>query len=199
MKNSDDTATTRTDRVTSPGVVESLRDTAETQTELPSVSGDGVLFTLDSLDGQPGYEVDGIAESVAESADKPVAQAGESAREQPFAIAKFFGRPPLLNHEDWDAYEAWEQTVQAELQPKGLIESLWARDVVHLTWEVERGRRLKKYLLESARPEAIRALVRVRIDDGQVDRAGFDALAAKTARNIWRNDMRNCPSIPPVT
>jgi hypothetical protein len=163
---------------------------AETQTDLPSVPGD--VTPPERHNPQTGHDdpdPDKIGASPAESVGKPPAQTVQSAREQPFAIAELFGRPPLLKHEDRDAYETWKQTVQAELQPRDLIEALWARDVVHLTWEVERGRRLKKYLLESARPEATQAMVRVRIDEGEVDQAGLDALAKKFARAAWQSDI----------
>ena len=133
-------------------------------------------------------DTDEITTRVGEVPDKPTSQSRSTAH-QPFVIADLFGKPPLLQHEDRDAYMTWEQAVLAELQPRDLFESIWARDIAYLTWEVERGRRLKTAILESARPEAIRALVRVRIDDGQVDRAGFEALATKCARQIFRNDM----------
>jgi len=56
MQNSDDAATTRADRVTGPGAVKLLRDTTETQTDLPSVPGDEAPLAPEGHNPQPEHD-----------------------------------------------------------------------------------------------------------------------------------------------
>ena len=51
--------------------------------------------------------------------------------------------PPLLEGEDADAYEELHARVFADVQPAGVIEEFWIRDIVDLQWEISRLRRLK--------------------------------------------------------
>jgi hypothetical protein len=194
MKNSHNPATAQADAETSPGAAfrVSREFSAETETDLPSVSGEvaplapqGATPERELDDGGP----DRAGGSAIESEDKLPAQAVESPRSQPFAIAELFGRPRLLSYEDLDAYNRWEQTVLAAVQPRDLFEAIWARDFSHFTWEIERGRRLRAALLEGATPEAIRAMVKVRIDDGWVDQRAHDAKAAELASLIWKGQV----------
>jgi hypothetical protein len=60
------------------------------------------------------------------------------------------------------------------------VEFLWVRDFTDLTWEIERNRRLRTAVLEEAEREAVRAIFRVRVNDGKrEDPRALDAIAAQ--------------------
>jgi len=63
------------------------------------------------------------------------------------AIESIFGPPPILPGEDASAYEALVRQVTADVKPAGIIEKMWVRDIVDLTWEILRWRRIKKTLV----------------------------------------------------
>ena len=54
-----------------------------------------------------------------------------------------FGPPPLITGEDADAYEQILARVSNEVAPQDLIEEMLLIDIVDLTWEIARLRRLK--------------------------------------------------------
>ncbi len=54
-----------------------------------------------------------------------------------------FGPAPLLKGEDAVAYDDLLARVSAGVKPADIIEEMWVRDVVDLTWEIVRYRRLK--------------------------------------------------------
>jgi hypothetical protein len=58
-----------------------------------------------------------------------------------------FGPPPILPGEDGSAYEALVRQVIADVKPADIIEKIWVRDIVDLTWEILRWRRIKKTLV----------------------------------------------------
>lgn len=60
-----------------------------------------------------------------------------------------FGRPPVLKDEDLAAYNALLAHVSKYVKPKDILERIWIRDAVDLTWEVFRWRRLMTNLLEA--------------------------------------------------
>jgi hypothetical protein len=62
----------------------------------------------------------------------------------------FFGPPPLLEGEDAAAYDALLAEVSGAVNPSDIIEEIWARDVVDITWEILRWRRLKANVLTTA-------------------------------------------------
>jgi hypothetical protein len=64
------------------------------------------------------------------------------------AIARktIFGPPPILEGEDARDYHELFARVSAEISPD-FIEEIWVRDIVDLTWEILRWRRLKLKLL----------------------------------------------------
>jgi hypothetical protein len=54
-----------------------------------------------------------------------------------------FGPPPLINGEDPTTYEAFLRRVSVAVRPRDVIEEILVRDVIDLSWEVLRSRRLK--------------------------------------------------------
>lgn len=65
------------------------------------------------------------------------------------------GPPPLLEGEDPQAYDELLADVSAVIQPSDIFEEIWVRDVVDLTWEIRRLRRVKTNLLAVALPDAL--------------------------------------------
>ena|SRR5271157_5852942 len=60
-----------------------------------------------------------------------------------------FGPPPLIEGEDQAAYDDFLASISAAVQPRDFLEKMWVRDVVDLSWETRRMRRLKASLLTS--------------------------------------------------
>jgi hypothetical protein len=138
--------------------------------------------TQQTPDNQADLPVCADNTALPETADKVAA-------EPPFAIGPLFAKPPTLRHEDQDAYQALQNAAQATFRPRDLFEEIWAQDFIQLTWEIERGRRLRKALLESTDLEAIRAVVRFRNDNGRLDKSALQAVAAEDARELWKNPL----------
>lgn len=64
-----------------------------------------------------------------------------------------FGPPPVLEDKDRDAYDALLARVTKDLKPKDILENIWVRDAVDLTWEIFRWRSFTKDLLEEGLDE----------------------------------------------
>lgn len=75
------------------------------------------------------------------------------------ALATCLGDPPLLNGEDKTAYETLSAQIESAVEPKDSIEYLWVRDVIDLTWEIQRLRRLKSSYLSACAPEGLTRLL----------------------------------------
>lgn len=63
------------------------------------------------------------------------------------SIADLLGPPPVILGEDARKFEELQARITAAVRPREAIEEIWVRDVVDLTWEVLRLRRLKASLL----------------------------------------------------
>ena len=71
----------------------------------------------------------------------------------PKDIAALFGRAPTLKTEDDEIYwNCMERFVKC-VEPQDVIEWLWVKDVVDLSWEILRFRRLKIDLVEIDRED----------------------------------------------
>ena len=66
-----------------------------------------------------------------------------------------FGPPPLLEGEDPAAYESLLKGVLESVEPEGFIEDMWVRDVVDITWDILRVRRIKARIVNAARATAL--------------------------------------------
>src|SRR5215213_7099159 len=65
------------------------------------------------------------------------------------------GRPPLVHGEDEGAYAELLARVQATVAPKDVLEEFWVRDVVDLSWEAVRLRRMKANAMRAAMHRAL--------------------------------------------
>jgi hypothetical protein len=70
-----------------------------------------------------------------------------------------FGPPPLLEGENPAEYQDLFGRISAVIKPKDMLDEIWVRDVVDLTWEIQRTRRLKVALLNSFMPGAVRNIL----------------------------------------
>jgi hypothetical protein len=61
---------------------------------------------------------------------------------------RLFGPPPLLAGEDAAGYDELLARISSAVKPSDVIEEIWVRDIVDLSWEVFRWHRLKKEVLE---------------------------------------------------
>ena len=76
-----------------------------------------------------------------------------------------------------------------DIQPQTNIEWLWTLDLVELSWEILRYRRLKKSILDVHRATAIEAILR-RLDGGGMPAGAMPMLDlhAKWTTAEWRDD-----------
>lgn len=95
----------------------------------------------------------------------------------PIAVAPF-GPPALLNGEDEKAYSELLLQLSSAVQPVDTIEEIWVGEIVALTWEVLRWRRLKAALLDAQAPDGLKQILG-RLMDEQDD---ADWLAERWAR-----------------
>jgi hypothetical protein len=56
-------------------------------------------------------------------------------------IRGLFGGPPLVNTEDHDAYDGLLSELVLEMDPHGIREWMWVRDLADLNWDILRIRR----------------------------------------------------------
>jgi hypothetical protein len=71
-----------------------------------------------------------------------------------------FGPPALVAGEDHGAYEDLRSAISDAVGPKDFLEEIWVRDVVDLTWDTLRMRRLKASFLTSTTSDGLNALLR---------------------------------------
>ena len=77
----------------------------------------------------------------------------------PAARSALFGSPPLIEGEDFAAYNKILVKVSAAMKPADILEDIWARDVVDLIWEALRLRRLKAALMKVAARDALQTVL----------------------------------------
>jgi hypothetical protein len=71
----------------------------------------------------------------------------------PNDIAALFGYAPILKTEDEEIYWKCMERVVKCVEPQDIIEWLWIKDIVDLSWEILRLRRLKIDLVEIDRED----------------------------------------------
>ncbi len=76
------------------------------------------------------------------------------------AVTEILGSPPLLPDEDIDVYNALHDKLRSAVEPSDIIEELWVRDVVDLSWQIARLRRLGATLLAACSHEGLDAVLK---------------------------------------
>ena len=69
--------------------------------------------------------------------------------ESPDEQLALFGLPPLINGEDLNSYKALETRISSSVKPADILEHIWVRDVIDISWEVLRWRRLEANLMRA--------------------------------------------------
>ena len=100
----------------------------------------------------------------------------------------FFGPPPLIAGEDPAAYATLRDRVADAVLPKDILEAIWLRDVVDLTWEVFRLRRLKAHLLQAAAHEGVKMVLAPLVLDEEYRAVGS---AAQELSERWARREEN--------
>src|SRR6266478_2552143 len=77
----------------------------------------------------------------------------------PNELKVFTKQPRLLPGENRRDYELLRQMMIDDIQPTTNIEWLWTFDLIELSWEVLRYRRLKQKVLETNRTAAIESIL----------------------------------------
>src|SRR5262249_11149110 len=70
---------------------------------------------------------------------------------------RLFGPPPLLAGEDAAGYDELLAGISFAVKPSDVIEEIWVRDIVDLTWEIFRCRRIKTKVLAKEGPSVTSA------------------------------------------
>ena len=82
-----------------------------------------------------------------------------SQKEIDHAIRTSFRNPPILASEDRAQYAEIKRLVLSEIKPRGLQETLLARDIVEAEWEVCRLRWMKVATLHAVLPRVIKSRI----------------------------------------
>lgn len=106
----------------------------------------------------------------------------------PAALAPF-AEPMLLPGERIDQYNAIGRAMIADLNPSSNIEWLWTLDLIELTWETLRYRRLKSEALAQHRQYAIETLL-VKIESQGLPASAWPSVVDHAQRNAseWSSD-----------
>ena len=101
-----------------------------------------------------------------------------------------FAEPSLLlPGENLRDYEVLRQLIVDDIQPETNIEWLWTLDLIELSWEILRYRRLKKSILDVHRATAIEAILRRLDGEGMPAEAmPMVGLHARRMASEWRDD-----------
>src|SRR5437879_2986672 len=114
----------------------------------------------------------------------------------PNEITVFMEQPSLLAGENRRHYKLLRQMMIDDIQPRTTIEWLWTFDLVELSWEVLRYRRLKQKVLETNRAAAIESILWDL--DGSCLPAGTSEMLRLANRRIaieWRDDAKAAAEI----
>ncbi len=114
----------------------------------------------------------------------------------PNEIRAFMEQPSLLLGENQRDYEILRQMVIDDIQPRTNIEWLWTLDLIELSWEVLRYRRLKQKVLETSRAATIESIL-WDLDGAALPTGTLAALRLQNRRSAteWRDDPKAAAEI----
>jgi hypothetical protein len=107
----------------------------------------------------------------------------------PVELVPFSEPSFLLPGESRRDFEAIRQMMVDDIRPETNIEWLWTLDLVELSWEILRYRRLKKRILDAHRVTAIEAILQ-RLDGEGMPAEAMPMVRTRARRTAaeWRND-----------
>jgi hypothetical protein len=156
---------------------------------------DDPLFSICSRAGAPVFEASEPTEdSVTDtrSLNRPTnqlsAQASSTAPESqvvPEAVRPLLGPSWIVEGEDPNLYEELLGRVGAAVEPRDIIDWLLVKDVVALTWQIHRSRRLQDGLVRSARRDAMERLLLIAWPESGERPDGADESYAKQLTDRW--------------
>jgi hypothetical protein len=116
-------------------------------------------------------------------------QAYQVPSQMPSELNAFLEPSPVLPDEDLKDYEFIKQMMIDDVSPQTNMEWLWTLDLVELSWEIIRYRRLKQKVLEVYREAAIQSVLQ-RLDGAGMPAGAADNVHMQTKRNAeqWRSD-----------
>ena len=85
-------------------------------------------------------------------------------------LVEILGSPPILDGESLDTYNAMHDRARSAAAPADFIEEIWVRDVVDLTWEVLRLRRMKAKFINARSSEGVGRLLDDLVDYEEKER-----------------------------
>jgi len=88
--------------------------------------------------------------------NKPAASSNDNTF---LSLCALFGSPPLLEGEDLAVYNELLARITARVKPADILEEIWVFDVVNLTWEVARWRRLQQHLIKASTHTGVQAVM----------------------------------------
>jgi hypothetical protein len=83
---------------------------------------------------------------------------------------ELLGPPPLMPGEDQTEYKSLAERVSATVRPRDTLEMIWVRDVIDLTWEVRRFRRLKANLVAAVSHLGVKEFLTARLGGDQTSK-----------------------------
>jgi hypothetical protein len=96
----------------------------------------------------------------------------------------------LLPGESRRDFEVIQKMMVDDIQPQTNVEWLWTLDLVELTWEILRYRRLKNRILDAHRVDAIEAILqRLDVEGMPVEAMPMVRMHARRTANEWRDDV----------
>jgi hypothetical protein len=113
----------------------------------------------------------------------------------PAALAKVFGSPPLVGDERPEQYRNFSAAIVSDLQPSSAIDWLYTKDVVDLSWEILRERRIKSEIVRLLQRRVIKDQLRCMDNDpafavNYASNALVAEVRAEREANRWLNDSQ---------
>ena len=85
-------------------------------------------------------------------------------------LQHIFGPPPLYEGEDKEMYCRLYAQIRSAVTPKDVIEEIWVRDLIDLTWECFRLRRLKSRFMETMSVLGLSEVIDSLVSESRFDR-----------------------------
>ncbi len=85
----------------------------------------------------------------------------------PDDIKDLFGKRPLIFGEDPELYDALLSRAAVAVNPTDIIEWLYLKDVVDITWEIQRLRRFQAAMINNGRKKAAGEILAAVLDEGK--------------------------------